>query len=84
LAAGASAPQPDPGKSPSDFRARRGRQMELIERDLLERYLRESSGNVSAAARRANLPRRTFYRLMERYDIQRCKFLTRPAARKGD
>lgn len=62
----------------NDFRSRRGHQMELIERDLLERYLREAAGNVSAAARRANLPRRTFYRLMERYDIQRGTFSTRP------
>lgn len=61
----------------SDFRARRGHQMEMIERHLLERYLRETSGNVSAAARRANLPRRTFYRLMERYGINRREFVTR-------
>ncbi len=60
----------------NDYRARRGHQMELIERDLLERYLREASGNVSAAARRANLPRRTFYRLMERYGILRRQFST--------
>jgi transcriptional regulator of acetoin/glycerol metabolism len=55
--------------------------MQLIERELLERYLRDTSGNVSAAARRANLPRRTFYRLMERYDIKRRQFVnrTRPA-----
>jgi transcriptional regulator of acetoin/glycerol metabolism len=67
-----------PAEANNDFRARRGHQMELIERDLLERYLLEATGNVSAAARRANLPRRTFYRLMERYGIQRRQFSNRP------
>lgn len=77
---GAQQPEAE-NKAGSDFRARRGHQMQLIERELLERYLRETSGNVSAAARRANLPRRTFYRLMERYDIKRRQFVnrTRPA-----
>lgn len=63
-----------PNEANNDYRTRRGHQVELIERDLLERYLREASGNVSAAARRANLPRRTFYRLMERYGVQRQQF----------
>ena len=65
-----------PNEANNDYRTKRGHQIELIERDLLERYLREASGNVSAAARRANLPRRTFYRLMERYGIQRRQFST--------
>jgi hypothetical protein len=30
------------------------------------RYLRETNGNVSAAARLAGIPRRTFYRMLER------------------
>lgn len=72
-----------PNEANNDYRARRGLQMELIERDLLERYLREASGNVSAAARRANLPRRTFYRLMERYGIQRRQFSTASSAGKN-
>jgi DNA-binding NtrC family response regulator/NAD-dependent dihydropyrimidine dehydrogenase PreA subunit len=67
-------------ESDNDFRSRRGYQMELVERDLLERYLRETSGNVSAAARRANLPRRTFYRLMERYGIKRRQFSHRTSS----
>ena len=72
-----------PNKANNDYRARRGHQIELIERDLLERYLREASGNVSAAARRANLPRRTFYRLMERYGIQRRTFSTASQSTKN-
>jgi DNA-binding NtrC family response regulator len=61
-----------------DFRTRRGRQLERVEKSLLERYLRETGGNVSAAAQRANLPRRTFYRLLERHDIKRRDFVARP------
>jgi DNA-binding NtrC family response regulator len=39
------------------------------ERDYVLRLLKESAGNVSAAARQAGINRRTLYRLMERYDI---------------
>jgi DNA-binding NtrC family response regulator/NAD-dependent dihydropyrimidine dehydrogenase PreA subunit len=63
----------------ADFRTRRDRQMERVEKSLLERYLRETSGNVSAAAQRANLPRRTFYRLLERHGIKRRDFAARSA-----
>ena len=37
--------------------------------DLIGHYLHEAGGNVSAAARLANIPRRTFYRMLERHKI---------------
>ncbi|ABA89551.1 iron-sulfur cluster-binding sigma-54-dependent transcriptional regulator, FehydlgC and FeS domain-containing [Syntrophotalea carbinolica DSM 2380] len=77
LTPAATEPPSSSTETTSGFRARRGHQMEMIERDLLERYLREACGNVSAAARRANLPRRSFYRLMERYGIKRRQFVNR-------
>jgi transcriptional regulator of acetoin/glycerol metabolism len=54
-----------------------------IEHSLLERFLHENNGNVSAAARSANLPRRTFYRLLERHGLQR-RESPRGAPRKGN
>ncbi|GAB4164259.1 MAG: sigma 54-interacting transcriptional regulator [Geothermobacteraceae bacterium] len=40
-----------------------------IEADLLKHFLREAGGNVSAAARNAQIPRRTFYRLLQRHGL---------------
>ena len=56
----------------SGLRRQRDEQIEKVETDLIIHYLRESSGNVSAAARLANIPRRTFYRMLERRKID-CK-----------
>jgi len=43
--------------------------VEKFERQALTRYLAESKGNVSKAAELAELPRRTFHRLMEKHAI---------------
>jgi transcriptional regulator with PAS, ATPase and Fis domain len=40
-----------------------------FEKEALSRYLSEAHGNISRAAERAKIPRRTFHRLMEKYKI---------------
>lgn len=52
------------------FRSQREKHVGQVEKGLLKRYLQESGGNVSAAARKANIPRRTFYRLLERNNLK--------------
>lgn len=51
----------------TSFQAERERHVVRIEKDLLQRYLVEADGNVSYAAQLANIPRRTFYRLLDKY-----------------
>jgi transcriptional regulator with PAS, ATPase and Fis domain/iron only hydrogenase large subunit-like protein len=55
--------------SESGLRYQRDQQSGKIEADLLIHFLREAAGNVSAAARLADIPRRTFYRMLERQNI---------------
>ena len=45
-----------------------------IEKGLIKRYLQECRGNVTAAARKAQVPRRTFYRLLNRYGLKGSDF----------
>jgi transcriptional regulator with GAF, ATPase, and Fis domain len=52
------------------FKAERERQLVRTEKGIISRYLEETSGNVAKAARLANVPRRTFYRLLEKHDIE--------------
>ncbi len=51
------------------FKAERERHIGRTEKNLLARYLDETGGNVAKAARLANIPRRTFYRLLEKHGI---------------
>lgn len=51
------------------LRRQRDQQLSKVEAELLIGYLREARGNVSAAARLADIPRRTFYRMLERHNI---------------
>lgn len=51
------------------FQQLRDQQLSRVEKQLLCRYLKESQGNVSQAAHQAGLPRRSFYRLLQRYAI---------------
>ena len=51
------------------FKAERELQVVRTEKNIIARYLDESNGNVAKAARLANLPRRTFYRLLEKHGI---------------
>ena len=51
------------------FKAERELQVVRTEKHIIARYLDESDGNVAKAARLANVPRRTFYRLLEKHGI---------------
>ena len=42
-----------------------------FERDYLTRLVARASGNMSKAARQANVDRTTLYRLMEKHGLQR-------------
>jgi len=59
-----------PEQPGSDFRNQREQQLDQIEVSLIKRYLYECNGNVSAAARKARIPRRTFYRLLTRHNLK--------------
>lgn len=52
------------------FKAERERQVVRTEKNIISRYLEETGGNVAKAARLANVPRRTFYRLLEKHGIE--------------
>lgn len=52
------------------FKAERELQVVRTEKNIIARYLEETNGNVAKAARLANLTRRTFYRLLEKHDIE--------------
>lgn len=52
------------------FKAERELQVVRTEKNIIVRYLEETAGNVAKAARLANLPRRTLYRLLEKHDIE--------------
>jgi len=66
----------NPEQSASDFRDQREQQLEQIELSLIKRYLYECNGNVSAAARKARIPRRSFYRLLSRHQLKGSDFRT--------
>lgn len=52
------------------FKAERELHVSRTEKNIIARYLEESGGNVAKAARLANIPRRTFYRLLNKYGIE--------------
>ncbi len=56
-------------RSRVSFKAERELQVVRTEKNIIIRYLEETDGNVAKAARLANLPRRTFYRLLEKHNI---------------
>lgn len=41
-----------------------------VEKKLIQRYLSDACGNVSQAAKLANIPRRTFYRLLDKHGLK--------------
>lgn len=55
---------------PNSFKAEFTPQAMKIEKTLLEKYLLEANGNVSKAAQLANIPRRTFYRILDRHELK--------------
>ncbi len=58
----------------ASLRSQRQKHVNQVERNLLTRYLREANGNVSAAAREAGIPRRTFYRMLNRNGLNGAEF----------
>lgn len=54
----------------ASFRAERELQVGRTEKNLIQRYLEETGGNVAKAARHAGIPRRTFYRLLEKHNLK--------------
>jgi transcriptional regulator with PAS, ATPase and Fis domain/iron only hydrogenase large subunit-like protein len=60
--------------SQDSLRSQRQKHVNQVERNLLTRYLRETDGNTSAAARLAGIPRRTFYRMLSRNGLNGSEF----------
>lgn len=58
-----------PDEDPADYHASRERVMETFERKELERRLKAAGGNVSEACRQSGIPRRTFYRKLQKYGL---------------
>lgn len=54
----------------TSFLAEREQHLGRVEKSLIKRYLAEAGGNVSRAAQLANIPRRTFYRMLDKYGIK--------------
>ncbi|MFO7983081.1 MAG: sigma 54-interacting transcriptional regulator [Desulfuromonadales bacterium] len=69
---------PEVRKQGSSFRTQRDKHLGQVEKGLLKHYLQEAGGNVSQAARAANIPRRTFYRMLSRNGLRGDDF--RPSA----
>ncbi len=65
-----SCPGIDVNRRRVSFKAERELQVVRTEKNIIARYLEETDGNVTKAARLANLPRRTFYRLLEKHGIE--------------
>jgi DNA-binding NtrC family response regulator len=65
------------------FQAERERHLARVEKGLLERYLVEAGGNVSKAAQLANIPRRTFYRILDRHGLKGRAVKSRPSGEAG-
>ncbi len=59
-------PQAQPA---NNLKQQRHAQVEKVERDIAIEFLQAAQGNVSAAAKLADIPRRTFYRMLQRNGI---------------
>lgn len=53
----------------ASFKTKKETRLDPLELELLLQYLQKSDGNVSKAARMAEIPRRSFYRLLEKHGI---------------
>ncbi|HSR35852.1 MAG TPA: sigma 54-interacting transcriptional regulator, partial [Desulfurivibrionaceae bacterium] len=60
--------------SSSTFRLQRDKHLSQVELNLLKHYIKEAGGNMSTAARIAGIPRRTFYRLLQRHGLRSAEF----------
>lgn len=70
VAAGDSARRQERGS----LRGQREKHLRIVEKNLLKKYLEDAGGNVSKAARTASIPRRTFYRMLERHGLKGSAF----------
>ncbi len=52
------------------FKKEREPHVMRVEKKLILRYLSEAGGNVSKAAQLANIPRRTFYRILDKHGLK--------------
>jgi len=59
------------------FKPGKSQAIEQFERQAVAGYLLQAEGNVSRAARLANIPRRTFHRLMAKYRLSTSSFKSR-------
>ena len=57
------------GKPQTGLRMGKSRAVEQFERQALASYLLQADGNISRAAVLANIPRRSFHRLMAKYKL---------------
>jgi DNA-binding NtrC family response regulator len=57
------------------FLAAKERLIALFEREAVIRFLTETRGNISAAAKRAGMTRRNFHRLLIKYSMKRSNYL---------
>jgi DNA-binding NtrC family response regulator len=72
----------DKSVTQTSFQAARERHVGRVEKDLIQQYLIEVNGHVSKAAILADIPRRTFYRLMEKYGLKGREIKTRLSSRQ--
>ncbi len=63
-------PDIDVSRRRVSYKAERELQVGRTEKNIIARYLEETGGNVAKAARLANIPRRTMYRLLEKHGIE--------------
>lgn len=70
--------QDEPNSAKASFRHTLEKQITLVEKGLLKSYLCDAGGNVSEAARAAQLPRRSLYRLLERHNLKGENFKPTP------
>ncbi|HEB61793.1 MAG TPA: hypothetical protein ENI82_01455, partial [Bacteroidetes bacterium] len=56
------------------FMQAREKKINQFERQELQKYLINANGNASKAALAARVPRRTFYRLLEKHNIRKDDF----------
>ena len=62
--------EPDTAADTHSFRNERDPHVLRVEKKLIQRYLNQTGGNVSKAAQLANIPRRTFYRLLDKHGLK--------------
>jgi DNA-binding NtrC family response regulator/Fe-S-cluster-containing hydrogenase component 2 len=60
---------PNPSDTDQTFRQKRQDYIENVEKNLIRQYLARTRGNVTEAARLADIPRRSFHRMLNKLDI---------------